>query len=307
MTQRARRLTRRAIRQVGHGACRGKSDVPALASRTGGDSRGTVRWMSLSADVRAALRLLHYWWPVVMGASIAAVVHRATTRPVDSVGLSLLLCGILAAYSLDRILDSPEHSTGTVRANWLRPVLYAGATVGMVASAVLLPLMPLRTALLVPVLGVLVLVYPRLKALPLLKTILVAAVWTWSLIALPFHDGSWFGWRAWLVPVALPLTLIMASGCLLCNLKDEHADRRAAISSAPVMLGLQGTAVMALVLAMGGAAIALAEQRVGLSIAGLVLGAASMRPDLLARNVVGPLLVDMTLTIPGVLIVLRLV
>lgn len=259
--------------------------------------------MRRSPDVRPELRLLHYWWPVAMGGSTALVVHRATGRPVDAAGLTLLLCGILAAYSLDRILDSPDIA----QTRWLRPALHIGAVIGVVAGAVLMTLMPLRTGMLVPALGVLVLAYPRLKSVPLLKSVLVPAVWTWSLIALPFHDGSWLGWRAWLAPVAIPLTCIIASGCLLCDLKDVQADREASALSPPVLLGVHKTIAAAVVLATLGAAVALVEHRIGLVVGGLGLGLAAMRPHLLARDVAGPLLVDMILTIPGLLIALHII
>jgi hypothetical protein len=254
-------------------------------------------------DVRPHLRLLHYLWPVVMGGSMVVVVQRATGRPLDGVGLALLVSGILAAYSLDRVLDS-SHVTPPV---WLRTALRAAAALGVAASLVLLALMPLRTAFLVPVLGILVLAYPRLKALPLIKTVVVAAAWTWSVIALPFPDGSWVGWRAWTEPVAVPLTLIIASGCLLCDLKDMRADRDASVPSLPVLVGKHGTIAWAIVLTASGAAFAFAEQRAGLLVGGLGLVLAALRPNLLARDAVGPLLVDMILTIPGLLIVFHVV
>jgi hypothetical protein len=259
--------------------------------------------MRRSPDAHQALRLLHYWWPVVMGGSTVMVVYRATGNPVNGVGLALLLCGILAAYSLDRVLDSAE----VAQTGWLRSVLQIGAAIGVVASACLLALMPLRTGMLVPVLGALVLAYPRLKSLPLLKTVLVSAAWTWSLIALPFQDASWLGWRAWTAPVAIPLTLIIASGCLLCDLKDVQADREASVPSLPVLMGRHGTVASAMVLATVGAVVALVEQRFGLLVGGLGLGLAAMRSNLLARDAVGPLLVDMILTIPGLLIALHVI
>jgi len=259
--------------------------------------------MRPSPDVRAGLRLLHYWWPVAMGGSTAVVVQRATARPVDGAGLALLLCGILAAYSLDRVHDSRDLA----HPGWLRRVLQIGAVVGIVASAVLLPLTPLRTALLVPVLGALVVAYPRVKSLPLLKTLVVSAAWTWSVIALPFHDASWFGWRAWMTPVAIPLALIIASGCLLCDLKDVQSDRQKSVPSLPVLVSVHGTIVAAVMIAAMGAVVALAQQRTGLVVGGLALALAAMRPGVLARDVVGPLVVDGILTVPGVLIAMGIV
>ena len=254
-------------------------------------------------DARAHVRLLHYLWPVVMGGSLVVVVHRTSATPLDRVGLALLLSGILSAYSVDRLLDTPDVPSRV----WLRVPLQIAATIGVTSAAVLLALMPIRTALLVPVLGLLVLAYPRLKAFPLLKTVMVSAAWTWSVIALPFPDGSWIGWRAWTQPVAAPLTLLIASGCLLCDLKDARADREASVSSLPVLMGDRGTIVSAMVLAASGAAIALAEWRIGLVVGGLGLAWVALRPNLLARDAVGPLVVDVILTLPGLLIALHIV
>jgi 4-hydroxybenzoate polyprenyltransferase len=185
--------------------------------------------------------------------------------------------------------------------------LHVAAVVGIVVDAVLLALIPIRTAALVPVLGILVLAYRRLKTLPLLKTIVVSAAWTWGVIALPFPDASWIGWTAWTEPVAIPLMFLIASGCLLCDLKDVQTDRSASVASLPVLMGTHGTTAAAMTLAALGAAVALVEQRTGLLIAGIALGLAATRPDLLAREAIGPLLVDVILTIPGVLIALRFV
>ncbi|MEO7190534.1 MAG: UbiA family prenyltransferase [Vicinamibacterales bacterium] len=259
--------------------------------------------MPASPAVRPALRLLHYWWPVMMGASTALVVQRATARPVNGAGFALLLAGILAAYSLDRLLDESDGTETT----WLRWTLLAGAAIGVLASAILLAIVPLRVAILVPGLAVVVLGYARLKSVPVLKTLLVSAAWTWSLIALPFGDGSWFGWRAWMTPVAIPLTCLIASGCLLCDLKDVEQDRRRAVASLPVVVGEQGAIAVAVALAGVGALISLAERRPGLLVGGLAMGLAAMRPHVIARDVIGPLVVDVILTIPGLLIALHLV
>jgi len=254
-------------------------------------------------DVRQSLRLLHYWWPVAMGGSIVMVVHRATGRPIEIAGLGLLCCGILSAYSLDRIVDVSRDQ----ESRWLQRALYGAAGVSMIVGAVLLARLPIRTGLLVPALGVVVLAYPRLKAVPVLKTLLVSVAWTWSLIALPFADGSWLGWRIWMMPVAIPITCVIASGCLLCDLKDVEADQASSVSSLPALMGVRNTVAIAIALALVGSAVALAEWRLGLFVGGLGLGLVALRPKLLAREIVGPLLVDAILTVPGLLIVLHVV
>src|SRR6187455_2820026 len=133
--------------------------------------------MSRPSPLRAGLRLLHYWWPVAMGGSTALVVQRATGKSFDAIGLALLLFGILAAYSLDRLRDGASRTPS----RRLLLTLQIGTAIGIGGTAVLLAFLPMRTAMLVPVLGILVLAYSQLKALPVLKTVLVSAVWTWSL------------------------------------------------------------------------------------------------------------------------------
>ena len=238
-----------------------------------------------------------------MGGSTALVVQRATGKSFDAIGLALLLFGILAAYSLDRLRDGASRTPS----RRLLLTLQIGTAIGIGGTAVLLAFLPMRTAMLVPVLGILVLAYSQLKALPVLKTVLVSAVWTWSLIAFPFYDGSWLGWQAWLLPVAIPLLCLYASGCLLCDLKDVQNDREASVASLPVLIGRRGTMAAAMVLAIIGALTAAAQHRIGLAVGGGGLVLAAMRPRVLADDVLGPLMVDGILTLPGLLIALRIV
>jgi 4-hydroxybenzoate polyprenyltransferase len=99
----------------------------------------------------------------------------------------------------------------------------------------------------------------------------------------------------------------MAAGCLLCDLKDEAADRADGVASVPALLGAARTTQWAIALAGAAAISALIEQRTGLAISAGVLGLTTLWPRLLATEAVGPLVVDMVLTLPGVLIVARLV
>jgi len=252
---------------------------------------------------RSALRLLHYWWPLALGWSLTVVVQRATGREADMYGIVTLLSGIFAAYSLDRVLDpsaTPERS-------WMmRMLALAGITSAIVCGMAGMRL-PIKTAALVPALGAASLLYPALKRIPITKTVALPAVWTWASIALPFNDGSWFGWHAVLQPVALPLLLLIGSGCLLCDLKDEAGDRLAGVRSLPAMLGATATVRVAVALAVASAAIALIEHRTGVAVGAAALGAATFSPSLLATEAAGPLLVDVILTLPGILISARVV
>lgn len=238
-----------------------------------------------------------------MGWSLTAVIHRATGRPPDPYGLALFLCGIVAAYSLDRVFDPPPGN----ETSWLPRVLRLTGAAASAACTWLLFHVPLRVAALVPFIAAASLLYPALKRLPLSKTIVVSAVWTWAAMALPFHDHSWLGWRSVFLPVSLPVLLLIASGCLLCDLKDADADRASRVRSLPVVIGARAAVAVAVGLAVLAAAIALGEHRPGLAIGGLALGLLGCFPSLVVTDGVGPLIVDATLTLPGLLIATHLV
>jgi 4-hydroxybenzoate polyprenyltransferase len=252
---------------------------------------------------RSALRLLHYWWPLALGWSLTVVVQRATGRAADPYGVATLLSGIFAAYSLDRVLDPP----GTDGRGWMTQMLASAGIMSAIVCALAASRMPIRTAALVPALGAASLLYPALKQHPATKTVVLPAIWTWASIALPFNDGSWLGWHAVLQPVAVPLLLLIASGCLLCDLKDEAGDRQAGVRSLPAMFGGPATLRVAVTLAAASAAVALIEHRTGLAVSAAALGAATCSPTLLATEAAGPLLVDVILTLPGILISARVV
>ena len=246
---------------------------------------------------RSALWLLHYWWPLAVGWSLVVVIERATGRASDPYGTAALLSGILAAYSLDRIIDR-----STAAPSRLQPFLIVACIVGVVVCAAAIAHLPLQTAALVPVLGTASLLYPRVKRFTIVKAALLPGIWIWAVTALPFNDGSWFGWHALLGPVAVPLLLLNAAASILCDLKDESRDRNAGIRSVPAMYGAAATARIAGGLTIIAAALALFEHRPGIVLGATALGIVSTTPSLLATEAIGPLLVDVILTIPGILI-----
>jgi 4-hydroxybenzoate polyprenyltransferase len=251
----------------------------------------------------SALRLLHYWWPIALGWSLTIVVQRATGRAAEAYGTIALLSGIFAAYSLDRVVD-PDASE--VRP-WMTRLLGAAGIVSIVVCAGAAWRLPVQTSALVPALGAVSFLYPRLKRLPFTKTLALPLIWTWAAIALPFNDGSWLGWHAVLQPIAAPLLLLIAAGCLLCDMKDEDGDRRAGVRSLPAMLGGPATLRVAVAIAFVAAGLAFREDRPGLVVSAAALGLATWSPALLASDAAGPLLVDVILTLPGILIAAHLV
>ncbi len=257
-----------------------------------------------AGDVRnSTLRLLHYWWPLALGWSLTVVIQRATGRAPDRNGLLVLVTGIAAAYSLDRLIDPPSRAD----APWLRRLLCAAAAAATLAGGVAAWRLPLQTSVLLPVLGVTSALYPRLKRRVATKLLVLPLIWTWAAVALPFNDGSWFGWHVLQLPVTAPLLLLLAAGCLLCDLKDEAADRAAGVASVPAMLGRSTALHVATVLIVAAAAVAALEHRSAVALGAAALGLSTLSPALLATDAAGPLLVDVILTLPGVLIAARVV
>ncbi len=78
------------------------------------------------SGARALLLLIHYWLPVMLGWSLALVIQRAGGWAFSHTGLTLLLAGIGAAYSVDRIVDFSEQ--GEI-SSWLKGMLWGGAAV----------------------------------------------------------------------------------------------------------------------------------------------------------------------------------
>ncbi len=249
---------------------------------------------------RGALLLFHYWLPVLLGWSLVQVIAKAEGTDPSRPALFLLLSGIGAAYSFDRISDGPQ---GGRRDFWLRGMLWIvfvlcclsmllAAAVGKITSSIL------AVALLLSLMSVL---YPHLKRIPLLKTGVVTCSWVWACSSIPFHRMG-FHWL--LQDTTLPLMLLVAAGCILCDLKDEEEDRMQQISSLPVLLGVRSACLIASVMAVLAAILAALHHRFALAEGASILIVAAQFPALLARESIGPIVIDSILILPGVLIAL---
>jgi len=247
--------------------------------------------------------LAHYLFPIVLGFSISLVMHRATGEPLSTAGLALFLAGIGAAYSLDRLIDQPAD--GYPR--WLRLALAAAFLTSTLAGLIAVAYLPIQSLAATLVFAFASLLYRHLKLYPTAKTILVAVVWTWAGAALPINSHRWAAWDWWSLSVSWPLVLLMAAGCILCDLKDDEADRQLGVRSLPVVLGADNAIYIAGSLALLGAALAWTEGRMGLFYSGALLLAATQFRPVLSRPAIGPLLVDAILSLPGFLILTRMI
>ena len=217
--------------------------------------------------------------------------------------MTLFLGGIGSAYSLDRLLDRSSIS----HPRWVVLTLCAALFVSTVAGFAAAFMLPAKTLSAAIVFAAASLFYRRLKRYPVVKTILVAAIWTWAGAALPIERPEWTAWDWWSIGASWPLFLLLAAGCILCDFKDLELDRRQGIRSLPVMWGMTRAAAVAVVLALAAILVAFCEGRTGLCYCGILLIAAASHRSALSRPALGPLLVDAILSLPGVLILTHLI
>ena len=244
------------------------------------------------------------WWEFLnpfsyLGEAVAEAVTGIWTMMMMALWNSGLWVLRLEFTVIDALTTPDLTATG--------PIASAYQITFWLAGALVLTRMPLQTAAIVPLLSIAALAYRNLKRLPLAKNVFVPLVWTWATIALPFPDGSWFGWRWIAEPIAPPLFLLLTAGVLLCDLKDEPHDRRAGVASLAVVVGGQRAAWIGVGLGLVAGVAAYLEHRSGLAVSAFGLSVTALWPRLLATDVVGPLVVDVILSVPGFLIASHLV
>lgn len=257
----------------------------------------------MKARLKPALLLIHYWFPVALGWSIALVIHQATGLPIVPSGMYLYLLTILAAYSLDRWLDRSDE----IRSSWLTNVLFAGFLISAVLGAFIALQLSVKTISVMVLFSIITILYRKVKKIPFLKAVLVAVVWAWAGVAVPFQNQNWFAWQFWTMPPSLPLVILIAAGVILCDFKDLKLDGSNGIQSLPVMFGPRNTILFTTVLLLIAAGISYGQGRMGLVYSSAALIGLAQFPFILSLDAVGPLLVDAALTLPGLLISLHLV
>ncbi|CAN5459891.1 hypothetical protein BH09SUM1_BH09SUM1_24040 [soil metagenome] len=246
-----------------------------------------------TAPFPGVVQLLQFSLPLAVGWSLAIVMHRATGESFSEAGIILLLAGIGAAYSFDRLFDSG-------RPQWLRWALLAETAACAAVVLFAASKMPRGVLEGIIVAGITSLLYTRLKKFPFLKTIVVALTWTWACAALPFAGAAHAQW--WCYGVTFPLILILSADCILCDLKDVAQDRADRVPTLPVLIGNRSTCLIATSMAVVAAGIAFVAGRRGIAACGILLAVAAQFPQVLSRKTIGPVLIDAILVIPGALI-----
>lgn len=257
----------------------------------------------MKSTLKPILLLIHYWFPIALGWSIALVVHRATGLPILSSGIFLYLLGILAAYSLDLWLDPSEE----IRPTWLTAMLFVGFLISATLGALIVVRLSVKTISVIVLFSIITVFYRQTKKIPFLKAGLVAIIWAWAGVALPFQNQNWFAWQFWIMQTSLPLVILIAAGVILCDFKDLKLDSIDDVQSLPVILGLRNTIWVTSALLLIAATISYEQGRMGLVISSAALIGLAQFPFLLSQEAIGPLLVDAALTLPGFLIFLHLV
>jgi hypothetical protein len=246
---------------------------------------------------RDFLLMIHVWLPMALGWSLAMVFQNANGKAVSHAGLALLLAGIGAAYSFDRVIDVPK---GHLPA-WLQPLLLCALVLSTGTICVLgtLGKIDSNSVLVVAILTGMSLSYLGLKRLPFAKSTLLAICWTWACATLPFSAGG----KNWLfLDATPPLLLLISAGCVLCDLKDIREDQDAGVPTLPAILGIHFACLIATGLAFLAAILAFHHHLAGVGIGSLLLAAAAQFPRILVMRLTGPILVDSILIIPGLLI-----
>jgi len=257
----------------------------------------------MSKHLHALLLLIHYWFPVAMGWSIVTVIHHATGLPILTSGIHLYLLCILAAYSFDRLLDNDDPT----RPMWVNLALWIGLLTAAILGSILALHLSIQTLSALAIYALITFFYSRLKKFPLAKFLLVSIVWVWAGVALPFENPHWFAWQFWTMSVSAPLVILMTCNCILCDFKDIASDTLNGVRSLPVLLGSRTTMFITSVLLVVTAYISYIDGRSGLLISSLLMIVLAQFPKLLSLDAIGPLMVDMTLAIPGFLIALHLI
>lgn len=248
------------------------------------------------------LLLIHYCLPVALGWSLAMVFRRDYGVAFSPAGLTLLLTGIGAAYSFDRIVDEPSRG---ITPGWLRGILLSLLILcaGTICLLVGTGNISSNSVQVIAVLTGISLLYPSLKRIPLVKTVAVALSWIWACSTLPLAGVSQHGF---LLDVTAPLILMISAGCILCDLKDLSEDQQQNVPSLPALMGIRNSCLIATGLALLAAFVALLHHRFALTTGALLLAVAAQFPTLLRMRSAGPILIDSILIIPGALIAIRI-
>ena len=223
--------------------------------------------------------------------------------PILSAEFHLYLFGICAIYSIDRVIDNP----GPSRQIWVTWVLAGGFFISIAASLFLVFRLSLQAIFALGLLSFVTVLYIWVKQVPFLKGFWAAIVWGWTTVALLFTDTQWFALHFWRMQVSLPIVILMTCAIIMCDFKDIESDQLNGVKSLPVLMGIKRTVWVISLLLFVAAIVSLEENRIGLLVGSILLFVLAQFPGFLSKRVIGPLVVDAALVIPGTLIALHII
>jgi UbiA prenyltransferase family len=246
-----------------------------------------------------ALFLMHIWMPVLAVVAltkvIAEVFPHARYYPAGAWSLYL---GVLLVYTGDRLAE-PGRVPRVLQAPLWGLVAACVAVMGYLALRDPERLLPVEVAL-----GVVSLVYGTAKNSPVLKTVMVTATWVLGCTFLPYDllGDPRLHPELLLHPAVIGFAFMFVPSALLCDLKDQESDQRAGVRSLPVILGARGAQWVSAGCASLGLGLCLWSGAWAAAATALLMLAVTPWLRLLRRPLLGPLVVDSLLAVPGLLL-----
>lgn len=261
------------------------------APRSTGESVGDSR--------RAVVFLLHIWMPVLAVVALTKVMAQVFPGAVYyPAGAWSLYLGVLLVYTGDRLVERGRVPRALQATLWS---VVAGCLVVMAYLALRDPgrLIPVEAAL-----GVVSLIYSRAKSSPVLKTVMVTLTWWFGCAFLPYDllGGHELHPELLLRPAVLGFAFMFVPSALLCDFKDQESDARAGVRSLPVMLGARGAQWVSAACAGLGFALSVWDGAWAGAATALLMLAVTPWLRLLRRPLLGPLVVDGLLAVPGLVL-----
>ena len=185
-----------------------------------------------------------------------------------------LFCGTLFVYNLDRHKISPQDRINTPdRINWLNkyPIINRYFCLAGGAGAVLCLMIAYqeRVIALAGIILFLSLLYFPIKKIPGLKSLIIAVVWSVTVLAMPIvWDGKDLIFTHPLLMLLMTLAFVNS---LIFDMRDTQGDRLAGIHTLPVKFGLSRCRLLIYCCCLAGIFLAVVYQYQGFAAAFLLL------------------------------------
>ena len=208
-------------------------------------------------------------------------------------GLVTLLGGVIAAYSLDRLVDATAGERRRVLVRF-GPALLVGCAM-VTAGLIKVPGHLLLVVLLAVMGGAYV---PLKRVVP--KGVLTAGAWAIAVVWLPGAQPPTLaaGW-----PVAVCVFLIVSANAILCDALDVEIDRAKGVRGLAPWLGARRASLVAAILACGGGVLAVLHGPWPVAVAAGVLAIAGVVRDVPRGVELRRTALDLVLVLPGMVVV----